>query len=146
MDSMTAYQSAVIRTAALNEEPRLGIAILAMGLAGETGELVDILKKVIGHGHEFDRARVRDEAGDVLWYLTALLDEFDLTLAEVALFNIRKLQARYPDGFDQERSRNRGELRVTCASCLQPVKEVDEETGLCSPCFLRTYGTPAAES
>lgn len=82
----------------------------ALGLVGETGELVDLLKKTLYHDHPADKAKIREEAGDVLWYLAGILREFDIDLEGTMVFNIEKLKKRYPDGFDAERSRNREAL------------------------------------
>ncbi|WP_370636993.1 nucleoside triphosphate pyrophosphohydrolase family protein [Gelria sp. Kuro-4] len=79
----------------------------ALGLIGETGELVDIIKKVLYHDHPVNKEKIREEAGDVLWYLTGILREFDIDLEGTMAFNIEKLKRRYPEGFDVERSRNR---------------------------------------
>lgn len=78
----------------------------ALGLAGETGELVDLVKKHTYHDHPLDTARVLLEAGDVLFYLTALVDQLGYGLDEVAEMNMDKLKARYPDGWDAERSKD----------------------------------------
>lgn len=83
----------------------------AMGLAGEAGELIDALKKTIYHGHVFDRAKLLNECGDVLWYLDRLAFRLGFTLDQAATENIRKLQKRYPDGFSEERSRNREDAK-----------------------------------
>jgi len=79
-----------------------------MGLAGETGELVDMLKKWIGHGHELNLTEVEKELGDILWYISEIATTLDLRLDQVAAKNMDKLVARYPEGFSEERSRNRG--------------------------------------
>jgi len=50
-----------------------------MGLVGETGELVDWLKKVRFHGHSFDLGKLEDEVGDILWYVSASLSSSGLT-------------------------------------------------------------------
>ena len=65
------------------------------GLNGEAGECIDILKKTEFQGHAFDPMKMVDELGDVLWY--------------VAQHNVDKLLARYPDGFDSEKSIHRKE-------------------------------------
>ena len=83
------------------------VSNMCMGIAGEAGELVDCVKKVLYHGHEYDRGKVIAEAGDVLWYLTALLNKADISLEEVVNYNKAKLRKRYPDGFDPQRSVNR---------------------------------------
>lgn len=76
----------------------------ALGLSGETGELVDYMKKVFFHGHDLDVNKVADEAGDVLWYMACLLDAFDLDMEQVMIQNVEKLKKRYPQGFTKEGS------------------------------------------
>jgi NTP pyrophosphatase (non-canonical NTP hydrolase) len=105
--TLSEYQNAVMRTFAAQGNRQHELAILGLGLAGETGEFVDMLKKVLGHGHEFDLPKLKEEAGDILWYLAALLDLLGISLEQAAVENIAKLRARYPDGFSEEASRNR---------------------------------------
>jgi NTP pyrophosphatase (non-canonical NTP hydrolase) len=78
----------------------------AMGLPGEVGELLEVLKKHYFHGRPFNRERIVDEAGDVLWYLTALMFKLGITMNEVAINNIEKLLDRYPDGLKANRKRS----------------------------------------
>ena len=78
-----------------------------MGLCGESGEVIDIVKKHISHGHELDREKLIYELGDVAWYLAECAYALDLSLDEVLTKNIEKLKARYPDGFSKEKSINR---------------------------------------
>jgi NTP pyrophosphatase (non-canonical NTP hydrolase) len=80
----------------------------AIGLSGEAGEIADHVKKGVFHEHGIDREKLILEMGDVCWYLAAMCRRIGTTLPEVMAQNIAKLQARYPDGFDVERSRNRG--------------------------------------
>jgi NTP pyrophosphatase (non-canonical NTP hydrolase) len=81
----------------------------AMGLSGETGEVVDVIKKEIFHGHPENKEKVKDELGDVLHYLSGLATMYGLTLEEVATHNINKLYKRYPQGFNSVASINRME-------------------------------------
>lgn len=83
------------------------IAMTAMGLAGETGEVIDILKKCLFHKHKFNQDYIEKELGDVLWYLTAMCNALNIPLKDIIAKNIEKLQKRYPSGFDTERSKNR---------------------------------------
>lgn len=83
------------------------VVIAALGLAGEAGEVADIIKKMAGHGHALDRERLKDELGDVLWYIAELSVAIGLTLEEVGLANVDKLRRRYPEGFSHEASKNR---------------------------------------
>lgn len=82
----------------------------AMGIAGEAGEVVDIVKKEVFHGHLFDRNEIMNELGDVLHYVAGLAAMYNYTLDEVAAANLNKLRDRYPDGFSQEASRNRKDV------------------------------------
>lgn len=79
----------------------------ALGLAGESGEVADHIKKVMFQGHELDRGKLANEVGDVLWYCALMCESIGLTLSDVMQANIAKLQRRYPDGFDPQRSINR---------------------------------------
>ena len=74
-------------------------AMAAMGLAGEAGEVVDYLKKVLYHGKPLNREKLKDELGDVLWYLSEVYSTFSIRLEDVAVGNIEKLRKRYPNGF-----------------------------------------------
>ena len=78
-----------------------------MGLCGESGEAIDIVKKWFAHGHELDREHLKKELGDIAWYLAEAATALDVPLAEIFRANIEKLQKRYPEGFDKERSINR---------------------------------------
>lgn len=80
-----------------------------MGAAGESGELVDLLKKELFHSHPFDREHYIKECGDVLYYLALIAESLDTTLEEVAITNNKKLQERYPDGFSVDKSLHRKE-------------------------------------
>ena len=78
-----------------------------MGLCGEAGEAIDIVKKHLHQGHELDREKLIKELGDIAWYLAETAYALDIELDEVLEGNIAKLKARYPEGFDTERSVHR---------------------------------------
>lgn len=81
-----------------------------MGLNGEAGECIDILKKHLFQGHEFDRQAMVKELGDVLWYLAVAAMAIDYDLESIAEENITKLRKRYPNGFSEAASINREEV------------------------------------
>lgn len=83
------------------------LTIFGLGVAGEAGEVADLIKKHVGHGHDFDRAKLTKELGDVLWYVAALAELCGVPFEDVAAANVAKLRARYPTGFDPKRSQNR---------------------------------------
>ena len=78
-----------------------------MGLCGESGEAIDIVKKWMAQGHELDRERLAKELGDIAWYLAEAATALDLSLEEILQANIEKLKKRYPEGFDETRSIDR---------------------------------------
>lgn len=80
---------------------------MAMGLAGEAGETVEIVKKAIFHGHELDRDRLTKELGDVLFYLVSLATAAGIPFQSVVQGNVNKLDARYPAGFSSADSLTR---------------------------------------
>ena len=80
-----------------------------MGLCGEAGEAIDIVKKWMAHGHELDREHLAKELGDIAWYLAEAATALDLSLNDILEANIEKLKKRYPQGFDTVRSQNRTE-------------------------------------
>lgn len=78
-----------------------------MGLCGEAGEAIDLVKKHLHQGHPLDREGLIKELGDVAWYLAETAYALDVSLERVLLGNIDKLKKRYPEGFDTDRSKNR---------------------------------------
>ncbi|MBR2621877.1 MAG: nucleoside triphosphate pyrophosphohydrolase family protein [Clostridia bacterium] len=80
-----------------------------MGLCGEAGEAIDIVKKHLAQGHELDREKLIGELGDIAWYLAETATVLNVDLEEVLSRNIEKLKRRYPEGFDSSRSLNREE-------------------------------------
>ena len=78
-----------------------------MGLCGESGEVIDLVKKHLYHGHVLDRDALIKELGDVAWYLAEAATALDVPLEEILEKNVEKLKRRYPEGFDTARSVNR---------------------------------------
>lgn len=97
--TFAAWHAEVARCSA-HYDPTADVTIKdALGLAGEVGEVVDLIKKDRFQSQPFDRDKLRNELGDVLWYLTSLATSVGMTLQEVAEANAAKLRKRYPDGF-----------------------------------------------
>ena len=80
-----------------------------MGLCGESGEAIDLVKKHLAQGHELDKEKLAKELGDIAWYLAETATAIGYPLEDILQMNIDKLRARYPDGFAVERSVNRDE-------------------------------------
>lgn len=80
-----------------------------MGLCGEAGEAIDIVKKHLHQGHPLDKEALVKELGDIAWYLAETATALGVSLEEVMERNIEKLKKRYPQGFSSENSQNRPE-------------------------------------
>ena len=78
-----------------------------MGLCGESGEAIDMVKKHLHQGHDLDREKLIKELGDIAWYLAEAATALDIPLGDILQGNIDKLKARYPAGFEADRSRIR---------------------------------------
>lgn len=77
------------------------------GLVTEAGELADAYKKHVYYGKPLDEQNIKEELGDVLWYLSRYITERGLSFSEIMQANIRKLKARYPEGFDTVKALDR---------------------------------------
>ena len=106
------YQALAMRT--LNPELTKRDVLInsVMGLCGESGEAIDIVKKWMAQGHELDKAHLAKELGDIAWYLAEAATALDLPLEEILQANLDKLKKRYPDGFETQKSlvRLKGDL------------------------------------
>jgi len=98
------YQKLAMRT--LNPELSQKDVLIngVMGLCGESGEAIDIVKKWLALGHDLDRERLAKELGDIAWYLAETAYALDIPLEDILKANIEKLAKRYPEGFAAERS------------------------------------------
>jgi len=101
------YIEAIDRT--MNEDltENEKLSMLALGIAGEAGEIVDTIKKIVYHGHELDIEELTKELGDLNWYIQHLMKHYGISNNRVRLENIVKLNKRYVNGFSEEASRNR---------------------------------------
>ena len=103
------YQTLAMKT--LNPELSKKDVLIngVMGLCGESGETIDIVKKWLAQGHELDREHLAKELGDIACYLSETATALDLSLEDIFEATIQKLRQRFPDGFDTARSVNRTE-------------------------------------
>lgn len=97
---MDSYYEFVNEGVSLNpDNPRERLLLAVVGLAGETGEVIDLVKKHVFHrkSEGETRPKIVEELGDVLWYYTLLMKTYDISWDEVIATNITKLTARYPE-------------------------------------------------
>lgn len=102
------YQKAALRTANAKYNEDL-LVNGVMGLCGESGECVDMVKKFLFQNHDLDKEHLAKELGDVAWYLAVSAHAIDYDLDTIFQMNVDKLWARYPNGFDTEHSLHRKE-------------------------------------
>lgn len=81
----------------------------ALGLAGECGEVVDIIKKHTQFGKPLDDNKLKEELGDILWYMAIILTDIGSSFEEVMQLNQNKLEKRFPKGFSQADALNRAD-------------------------------------
>ncbi len=83
-----------------------------MGLCGESGEAIDIVKKWLAQGHALDKEHLAKELGDIAWYLAEAATALEIPLEDILQANLDKLKKRYPQGFEAQRSvaRLKGDL------------------------------------
>ena len=98
--SFEEYQRLAMVTCKDYDNIREAYANIGLGLAGESGEVVDIIKKYLVAGKEIDKNHLVEELGDVMWYIAEACKFFDLSMQEIARVNIEKMAKRYPNGFD----------------------------------------------
>jgi NTP pyrophosphatase (non-canonical NTP hydrolase) len=96
------YQTAVVRTLKRGDNERFDLNHMALGVAGESGELVDCIKKHTVYGKVLDKENLAEEIGDSLWYLSNICNLMGWDLAAIAEKNIVKLHARYPEKYTDE--------------------------------------------
>lgn len=78
------------------------------GMVGEIGELHSIYQKKY-QGHHFDVDHAKKELGDLLWFIAEYCTAHGWELEEIMRLNIEKLKARFPEGFEAEKSLHRQE-------------------------------------
>ena len=103
------YQKAAMATLNLALDKKDVLINSVMGLCGESGEAIDIVKKWLMQGHELDKEHLVRELGDVAWYLAEAATALDIPLEAVFQGNLDKLRQRFPNGFDVGASVNRKE-------------------------------------
>ena len=96
MDLRT-YQLAALKTVQPTPEGADPLAVPLLGLVGEAGSVASLHKKLLRDGPAYHgaKAKAREELGDVLWYVAAVADRFDLDLEDIAAANLNKINDRW---------------------------------------------------
>jgi NTP pyrophosphatase (non-canonical NTP hydrolase) len=103
------YQTAAMRTSSKTSSADQHLINGALGLAGESGGVAEIVKKAFMQGHPLNLEHIAKELGDILWYVAETATAIGYDLDTIMQMNIDKLKKRYPYGFSADRSRNRDE-------------------------------------
>lgn len=107
MNPLQGYNQFVANLASPQTEPIRHIEHAAMGLASEAGEILDNVKAHIFYGKPLDVINLVEEAGDILWFLSLLLQQEGLTIEDAVKGNRAKLNARYGEGFSEAKALGR---------------------------------------
>jgi len=105
MEQFNEYQNKIMtfmnpETIAKGKQDVLMNAVL--GLGGEAGEVICLVKKWLYHGYELDTNKLDNEVGDVLFYCALYAEARDINLSSIAQLNVDKLSKRYSSGFSTE--------------------------------------------
>jgi NTP pyrophosphatase (non-canonical NTP hydrolase) len=108
-DEVVATERADYQTPAdrLQDRNKMRLLHAAMGLVDEANEFQVALKKHVFYGKEVDNTNLKEELGDLLWYLTIALDTLESSYEEVMQMNLEKLRKRYGVKFSEEKAVNR---------------------------------------
>jgi NTP pyrophosphatase (non-canonical NTP hydrolase) len=82
----------------------------ALGLVTEAGEIADIFKKHFAYDKPVDPQHVKEEIGDLMWYIARMCEWYNFDLENIMFENIAKLKKRFPDKFDADRAINRDKV------------------------------------
>ena len=105
------YQDLAMRTLNPALDSKDVLINSVMGLCGESGEAIDIVKKWLAQGHELDKKKLAKELGDIAWYLAEAATALDMPLEDIFAANIEKLRKRFPEGFSVEASQSRADTK-----------------------------------
>tara|TARA_R110000772_G_scaffold242198_1_gene354596 strand:+ start:1959 stop:2297 length:339 start_codon:yes stop_codon:yes gene_type:complete len=88
---------------------KLNLLHMAVGVAGEAGELLDAAKKCVMYNKSLDVENVIEELGDIEFYMEGLRQHLGITREETLDANIAKLGVRYAKGFSNEAAQARAD-------------------------------------
>lgn len=98
------FQAKSVRTVNKNLTTEQLMSNMCMGMSGETGEVIDVIKKHLYQGHTLDMEHLKEEIGDVMFYIVNLATVLNLDMQDILKCNIEKLEKRYPEGFEINKS------------------------------------------
>jgi len=103
------YQELCKNTAKKFDTPERGILTWGLGITGEAGDIASCIKKTFIHNND-QKAGIRENLGDTLWYAAMICNFFGWDMQEVLNENIEKLKKRYPEGFTTKDAKRNGTM------------------------------------
>lgn len=103
------YQLLCKATAKKFEIPEKEILVWGLGIAGEAGDVASCIKKTFAHDND-QKAGIRENLGDTLWYAAMICNFFGWNLQEILDENIDKLKKRFPNGFTIKDAKRNGTM------------------------------------
>lgn len=107
--NLNEYQSLCKLTAKKFENPEKEILTWGLGIAGEAGDVASCIKKTFAHDND-QKAGIRENIGDTLWYAAMICNFFGWDMQEVLEENMEKLKKRFPNGFTIQGARRNGAM------------------------------------
>jgi len=101
------YQKKCNRTVKDFESEKEKILTWGLGIAGEAGDVAGCIKKTYIHNND-QKEGIRENMGDVLWYISVICNFFDWDMEDLFKENMEKLEKRYPDGFKYKDAQRQG--------------------------------------
>ena len=93
--------------ARMSDKSNIRLLHAGIGMCTEAGEFIDQLKKHIFYGKPLDRVNLKEELGDLCFYIGVAMDVLETDFDTEQRKNIAKLKARYGDKFSAEAAINR---------------------------------------
>lgn len=103
MKKIKDYQKWCRKVAKKFDDPEKEIMTWGLGIAGEAGDVAGCIKKTYAHDND-QKAGIRENVGDTLWYAAMIANFFDWDLEEILLENKGKLEKRFPKGFNEKKA------------------------------------------
>lgn len=102
--NLTDYQKLCKATAKQFDSNETAIITWGLGITGEAGDVASCIKKTFMHDND-QRAGIRENLGDTMWYIAMICNSFGWNMDEIMEENVKKLKTRYPNGFDANNAR-----------------------------------------
>jgi NTP pyrophosphatase (non-canonical NTP hydrolase) len=101
------YQQKAARTCAKIDGAIMDDLHMVLGMQTEVAEIADVYKKTIAYKKPLDFVNIKEEIGDVMWYIANLCNMNGWDLRDIMQTNIDKLRTRFPEKFTEEHAINR---------------------------------------